>query len=278
VEVSDGAHLLTDVGVAGDEAYLMAANFQKSNLNIPVISGSDRIAAIHILQKQYDSDVIILDDAFQYRKIKKSIEFAVQDYFESAYPFFTLPSGRLREFKNNIKRAGAVVITKSPVGADDKKLSGRWGKKVLISHYLPTAFQNWFAEHETPLIALTHKKILLFSALGYNTSLQSCIAELCSRYHAQIVRVIEFQDHHWYTENDMMKIFGSIPEEQSSDYVILTTQKDVVKLKPEWLPKKYRERAYFIKSEFSMDSQIQFEKMIKIPQIVLNNRTQSILR
>ncbi|KAB2877885.1 tetraacyldisaccharide 4'-kinase [bacterium] len=278
VVVSDGKNQLTDVYIAGDEAYLMAVNFQKSNLHIPVISGSDRICAVRILQNKFNVDVIILDDAFQYRKIKKSIEFIAQDYFESAYPLMTLPSGRLREFKSNMQRADALIITKSPEGTDEKQLSNRWQREAYISHYFPAALQRWFDDVEFPLITLTQKKILLFSALGYNTSFQSGITELCSSYQAQIVRVIEFQDHHWYTEDDLRKMLRLIPEENSSDYIILTTQKDVVKLKPEWLPKKYREAAYFIKSEFSLDSQIQFENMIKISHIVRNNKTKSTLR
>ncbi|MBL7960142.1 tetraacyldisaccharide 4'-kinase [bacterium] len=276
--VSDGKNHLTDVYNAGDEAYLMAVNFQKSNLRIPVISGSDRIYAVRILQNTFDVDVIILDDAFQYRKIEKSIEFIAQDYFESAYPFITLPSGRLREFKSNMKRADALIITKSPDGTDEKQLSNRWQRQAYISHYFPAALQRWFDGVEFPLITLTQKKILLFSALGYNTSLRSAITELCSRCHAQVVRAIEFQDHHWYTKNDLEKMLRLIPEENSTDYIILTTQKDVVKLKPEWLPEKYRETAYFITSEFTLDSQIQFENMIKIPHIIRNNKTKSILR
>ncbi|MBL7994116.1 tetraacyldisaccharide 4'-kinase [bacterium] len=277
VVVSDGDSLLTDVYIAGDEAYIMAVDFHKSNLHIPVISGPDRICAVRILQNTFDVDVIILDDVFQYRKIEKSFEFIAQDYFESAYPLLTLPSGRLREFRNNMKRADAMIITKSPEGADEKQLSNRWGREVYISHYFPVALGRWFDDVEFPLITLTEKKIILFSALGYNTSLHGGITELCSRCHAQVARTIEFQDHHWYTENDLKKILRLIPEENSSDYVILTTQKDVVKLKPEWLPKKHRETAYFIKSEFGLDSQIQFENMIKIPHIVHNNKTKPIL-
>lgn len=266
VIVSDGKSILADVFRSGDEAFLMATNFQKKDLNIPVISGPDRVEAVRILTN-HRCNVIILDDAFQYRKITKSIEFIVQDYFESRYPFFTLPAGRLREFKGNLNRAKAVVLTKSPEGTDAKKVSERWNNNVFISHYEPVSLQNWYEANAKPLDSLMNKKIILFSALGFNESFQQCVTRLCSRYHAEITHKIEFQDHHWYVENDLRKILGLIPEGSFSEYLILTTQKDAVKIQGKWIPKKFQERAYFLISEFSLDSQIQFENLIKIPQI-----------
>ena len=276
VIVSDGRKLLTDVFYGGDEAYVMAVNFLRQGLRIPVISGPDRLEAIRILEAQLHCDVVILDDAFQYRKVKKSVEFNVQDYLEYGYPFFVLPVGRLREFKKNLKRADAVIITKSPAEFHTQRILDRDDVPFLVSRYQPVSLGQWFNDQEIPLETITNQKVILFSALGYNTSFQHCAADVCARYHAEIVRTIEFQDHRWYTRRDIQRIFNLIPEHSATNYIVLTTQKDSVKISAEWIPKKMRERVYFLRSEFRMDSQIQFENMIKIPHIEASNNQQAV--
>lgn len=267
--VSDGDKLLVDVQTAGDEAYLMAINFLKQNRRIPVISGSDRPEGIRILKNQFRCAAVILDDAFQYRKIRVSLSVIVQDFLELSYPLTVLPSGRLREFKRNMKRADFVVVSKAPYGT--VAAPGDWHRKVLVTQYLPTALQSCFDNTPLPLEFLNGKKIILFSALGYNGSFKNCIHNLCLRHAATIEHFIEFQDHRWYRKKDIQKICSRIPSERLNDYVLLTTQKDAVKLKRSWVSENMIQRFFFIQSEFSFQPQIQFENLIKMSQIRANN-------
>ena len=272
VIVSNGKAILESVSRSGDEAYLMAMNFIDAGLEIPVISGSDRIQAVIICELEFKCNVIILDDAFQYRKIIKSVECIVQDHYESRFPLITLPAGRLREFKRNLKRADAVVVTKMPDNVSWLSDSSRWGTNVHISRYRPAYLQNWFEYEKKPLNLLENKKVVLFSALGYNESFINAASILCSKHQAPIVRMQEFQDHYRYDKETLQKIFNWMKGQEPSEFLVLTTQKDAVKMKPEWIPAEWKPHVYFLKSEFSIESQIQFENLIKIPQIKYNNQ------
>lgn len=271
--VSDGEAILESVYRSGDEAYMMALNFLEAGLDIPVISASDRIEATVLCVQKFKCDVIILDDAFQYRKITKSVEFVVQDHFESRYPLITLPAGRLREFKNNLKRADAVIISKAPEVDNAKTEALHWGKDVIISRYRPDYLQPLFKPDRMPLTILANKKIVLFSALGYNGSFVNSVSILCTKQNAQIVRILEFQDHYWYDQYSLRRIFQWMADRSPSEFLVLTTQKDAVKIKPEWVPKEWKAHIFFLKSEFIIESQIQFENLIKIPQITHNQTT-----
>lgn len=267
VIVSDGKQILENVFTSGDEAYFMAVNFLEASAEIPVISCSDRIKGVQILEERFQCNAVIIDDSFQYRKLEKNVEFLVQDYLETSYPHFPLPAGRLREFKRNLNRAEAVVISKTPDGFNEQVLSGKWGKKVCISHYTPLCFQNCFEPDKQPLKMLSGKKIILFFGLGHNESFACSVRGLCSRYNACIIRSFEFQDHHWYSPGEVQEIFDSLNGLQLDQCMILTTQKDAVKIKAEWVPLGMRSKVFFLRSEFKFESQNQFENLIKIPHI-----------
>ncbi len=272
VIVTDGKIIKETVSRSGDEAYVMAINFIVAGLEIPVVSGSDRIEAVKICEEQFNCSVIIIDDAFQYRKITKSVEFVVQDYFESMFPHLTLPAGRLREFRRNIRRADAVILSKTPEAVTDKSVALRWRKDIIISRYQPVYLQKWFKPDKFPLGILNNQKIILFSALGYNESFVNAVSTLCFKYNALIECKLEFQDHYRYNKNTLQKIFNRIKGLSPFDHLVLTTQKDAVKMQPEWVPDEWQTHVYFLKAEFSMESQIQFENLIKIPQINLDNQ------
>jgi tetraacyldisaccharide 4'-kinase len=267
VIVSDGKKILENVFASGDEAYLMAVNFLEAGAEIPVISCSDRIKGVQILEERFQCNAIVIDDSFQYRKLEKNVEFIVQDYLETSYPNFTLPVGRLREFKRNLNRAEAVVISKAPDCFNEQVLSSKWGKKVCFTHYKPLHFQNCFEPDKQPLEMLSGKKVILFFGLGHNESFASSIRDLCSRYDACIARSFEFQDHHWYTLGEIQKIFDSLNGIPLDQCMVLTTQKDAVKIKAEWVPLGMRSKVFFLRSEFRFESQNQFENLIKIPHI-----------
>ena len=66
-----------------------------------------------LLAKQEPPEVIILDDAFQHRHVKPSLNILLTDYFHLFVDDFIFPSGTLREFRRGVKRADIVVVTKT---------------------------------------------------------------------------------------------------------------------------------------------------------------------
>ncbi len=265
--VSDGEQLLVGVGDAGDEAFLMAVNFLEAKARIPVMSAANRMEAADILENKFGCRLIILDDSFQYRKIAKSLEVIVQDHMETEYPRLPLPVGRLREFGWNMNRADVMIITKTPERADLDSLRNQWGREFFVSHYRPAYVQHWFDGRRESLDRLNGRSVLVFSGLGHHASFLALVRELCNSNKATLLKPIEFQDHHWYTRSDMQKIFGVLKRTPLERCMILTTQKDAVKIKRDWVPAPFIPYVYYLRSEFTIESQIQFENLLKISDI-----------
>ena len=95
-------------GTLGDEAAMMVKNCPLAK----IITNSDRVSSAHKAIEKYDVEAIVLDDAFQHRRIKRDLDIIAID---ATCPFGfdrILPSGLLRESPNSLKRAQAVIITR----------------------------------------------------------------------------------------------------------------------------------------------------------------------
>ena len=106
--VSDGKRVLLDSAVGGDEPYMLASNLP----GVAVVVDRDRVKAGRYAIKRLGCDTIILDDGFQYQKLKHSIEVVLVD---ATNPFGNgnmLPRGILREPVRHIKRADIIFLTK----------------------------------------------------------------------------------------------------------------------------------------------------------------------
>ena len=126
--------------------------YQKFGNEINVTVGEKRVKAIEqILQQKTDTEIVILDDAFQHRAVKPSLSILLIDYnrpIDEDYPF---PAGRLRERRHGAKRADLVVITKCP---DDLNLEAQSSLKNRLKPYLKEnntpSFRGW-CPHQTPV-------------------------------------------------------------------------------------------------------------------------------
>ena len=103
--VSDGRNLLMDSEQAGDEPYLMAGRLK----NIPVIVGKNRFAAGMLAINKFQSEVIVLDDAFQHLKLSRDIDLILLDYTRPFGNTHLLPRGILREPVTALRRATACM-------------------------------------------------------------------------------------------------------------------------------------------------------------------------
>jgi len=96
----------------GDEPYQFQKKFGHT---IGVAVCEDRLLAIpHILQARPDTNLILLDDAYQHRQVKPSCNLLISDYNKPFYKDYLLPAGNLRESRNGALRADAVIVTKCP--------------------------------------------------------------------------------------------------------------------------------------------------------------------
>ncbi|NUM81707.1 tetraacyldisaccharide 4'-kinase [bacterium] len=229
--VSDGKTIAASVESSGDEAYLLARNFIKNNLDIPVVSGADRIAAVQYLETSFRSEVIILDDGYQYRKLHSDWNIVILDYHEWLYPHWAIPLGRLRDLARRIDDADAILVSKCPEQVDPKPWEIFQPKKIFSSYPI-SSFVNYHTNASISLGSIAGRSVLAFAGLGFHESFCRSLQKICGDYQAVLKDFIEFQDHHWYQPREIKRIIDKAKRDRA---VVVTTEKDAVKLKKEWM-------------------------------------------
>ncbi|MFC1882111.1 tetraacyldisaccharide 4'-kinase [Thermodesulfobacteriota bacterium] len=232
--VSDGRNLLMDSEQAGDEPYLMAGRLK----NIPVIVGKNRFAAGMLAISKFQSEVIVLDDAFQHLKLSRDIDLILLDYTRPFGNTHLLPRGILREPVTALRRATACILTRSPTGMDEAASTTLAGIKthmpdipIFTSSHDPYMY-TVKSGVPTPFNAISHfiappdpdqikyKKVYGFSGIARNDDFQRTVATLGFNP----VGFFEFSDHHNYSRDDLEKMVR-IAQEAGTDCLI-TTEKD----------------------------------------------------
>jgi tetraacyldisaccharide 4'-kinase len=215
------SHSILDVG---DEPLQYFKKFK----NIHVAVDADRVAGIAHLISQKKPDVILLDDAFQHRKVKGSYYILLTKFNDLFIDDFLLPSGNLRERRQGAYRADVILVTKCPVNvskneqdAIKQKLS-KFNKKVFFTciSYADTVLGTL----ETPTSKLKDFEVLLITGIANTDSLTDYLKSLNVKF-----QHLKYADHHHFSDNeitDIEKKFGAI----QSPKMILTTEKDFVRL------------------------------------------------
>ena len=107
--VSDGNRLLLDSEMGGDEPYMLASNLP----NVCVIVDKDRVKSGRYAIQKLGCDTLILDDGFQYLKLKHRVDIVLVDRTNPFDNGYVLPRGLLRESVRHLSRATFIFITKS---------------------------------------------------------------------------------------------------------------------------------------------------------------------
>jgi len=205
----------TPMAEIGDEPYQMKQKYPQIHMAVD----KDRCHGIEqLMQKTVkpQSDVVILDDAYQHRYVKAGLNILLMDYHRLIHLDKLLPAGRLREPMSGSQRADIVIITKCP---RDIKLMDRKGIKRSIN------LKNW-----QKIFFTTYKYPEQMEGLGENPLLVTGIASPQQMVYdlQKIVPTFElmsFPDHHNFTEQDIDAI-----RTQAAGRTILTTEKDATRL------------------------------------------------
>lgn len=205
--------------------------YQKCGNEIIVAVGEKRVNAIEqILKQKPNIEVVILDDAFQHRAVKPSLNILMIDYsrpIDEDYPF---PAGRLRERRHGAKRADMVVITKCPI---DLTLEEQVAFKNRLNPYLTENTPVLFTRvlYSKPIncrsetrVFNDNEHILLISGIAKPEPFEDYV-----RQNFKFLSHLIFKDHHSYSEKDVILILSNIP---TTAKAILMTEKDMVKFKP----------------------------------------------
>lgn len=223
--ISDGKSILYDQSEVGDEPYLIA----KKLPNVPVIIGKDRFTSGFIAISNFNTQVVILDDGFQYLKLKRDINILIID---STQPFgyeHILPRGYLREPLSAIKRADIILLTRVDQCNDINYVYNRLkliapSIPIFESIHYPTSLHAINENENIGLDNIKGKNIIAVCGIANPSSFYSTLKTLCPLN----ITLMKFPDHHNYTINDLNMIRQKVLETRA-DYII-TTEKDSMKL------------------------------------------------
>lgn len=208
--------------ILGDEPFQFYEKFK----NIQVAVDADRKNGIERLLSQTSKpEVILLDDAFQHRKVQAGFYILLTSYGDLYSDDFLLPTGNLRESRSGAKRANVVVVTKCP-----KNLSFNEQNEIKSKLKLEANQEIFFSFVEyDDVVCSSTKSIKLDEIKNDNKILLAGIAkpEPFFGYLQQHNDVcLRFPDHHHFSEKDISEIIN-----KAQNKLVITTEKDFVKLK-----------------------------------------------
>lgn len=218
----------------GDEPYQI---YQKFHGKVIVAVCESRKKGIEELMKLYpDLDLIVLDDSFQHRWVKPKVSILLTDYSRPFYEDKLLPLGRLREGPMQVNRADMVIMTKCP---DDlqpmqfriasKNLDLMAFQKLFFSRYDYGDLRPVFiddAPYTVGLLDLTQSdSVMLLTGIANPRYIVKYLRSYPFR-----VKVDHYPDHHDFSKRDIHDITKKFKEMPGKRKIIVTTEKDAVRL------------------------------------------------
>jgi tetraacyldisaccharide 4'-kinase len=255
VVVSDGEELLADAEKGGDEPRLLAERLRGI---AAVISDADRVAGGLWARKNLRSNLFIVDDGFQHRRLGRDLDIVAIDASNPWGGGSLLPAGRLREPRKEIARADCIVVTRADLAPslsellnELEKLSG--GSAILVSRMLLTGAKAVLVDlHGNVSLEGLDNPIAAFCGIGnpeaFFQQLRTSVRDL-SFTHA-------FPDHHVYSQHDISRLTATAQSRGAR--TLVTTAKDAVKL---------RELSFDLPC-YSCEIEIKFEDEKKLMDII----------
>ena len=254
---------------SGDEALQISRKFPGTIVAVD----SDRIKGIKTILRDYpDTDVIILDDGFQHRRLRPGLSILLTDYSRLMTRDSLLPYGRLREQASQRKRAGTIIVTKTPADISESEriaisneLRTAKDQKIFFSTISYGTLQPVFEEYAHPMDLPTEKERNERAAVVL-TGIASPgpLINYLGKYFAEI-RHLRFPDHHSFTRRDLEKISKAFESVSLSSKIIITTEKDAVRLREiSYIDDSLKKTLYFIPAgvNFLNDNKCEFDKVI----------------
>ncbi|MBO5688741.1 MAG: tetraacyldisaccharide 4'-kinase [Lentisphaeria bacterium] len=224
--VSDGKNLLLDSMYAGDEPYMLASNLK----DVAVLVDKDRVKSGLFAIKNYGTDVLILDDGFQYLMLKPHINIVLVDSTDPFGNGHVLPRGILREPIKNIRRADYIFLSKSNGSPRLRHLKAFLRRHNRRAEIIECCHQPKYIEHvfnrgdQAPLERLRGAKVAALSAIAVPASFERFLTSLG----AELVLTRSFADHHRYTQQEIIDFINDAKEAGAE--LIMTTEKDAVRI------------------------------------------------
>ncbi|WP_274476093.1 tetraacyldisaccharide 4'-kinase [Mangrovimonas aestuarii] len=233
----------------GDEPYQFYTKFGDS---IKVAVDSNRQRGIQFLRNIDDkSEVILLDDAFQHRKVKAGFNILLTTYNKPYFKDIVLPTGDLREPRNGAKRADIIVITKCPDNLSDEEKS-----KIIEATYHESYQHVFFSSISYSNSVLSENESKTMFELSSFT-LVTGIANATPLVNYLKGKGLDFEhlnykDHHNFTDPEIEVLL--------TKEIIVTTEKDYMRLKQY---EELKNKLYYLPIEVKIDRHEIFDELIR---------------
>ncbi len=213
------ADAASTVEILGDEPFQYFKKFP----DIQVAVDADRKNGIEqLLNQKSRPEIILLDDAFQHRKVKAGFYILLTAYEDLFCDDFMLPTGNPRQSRNGAKRANLIIVTKCPLDITELEQQNIKNKLAVdLPIYFSSIDYDDKVYNDTESLAVSDLKLtpkMLLAGIAkpkpFFDYLQTDKDE-----------VMTFSDHHHFSESDILNI-----KSQAIDKIIVTTEKDFVRL------------------------------------------------
>jgi tetraacyldisaccharide 4'-kinase len=222
--VSRGAGPVVDWRRAGDEPYLLASELPGA---LVLVAKDRRRAAAEAMAA--GASVLVLDDGFQYWRLRKDLEIALVDCLDPFGGGRLFPRGCLREPISHLRRAHAIWLThadlvtaarREAIQAELRRLHP--DAPQLLTRHVPVGLAGWPGGEEIGVDALRGRRVCALSSIGNPASFESLLASMGAH-----VVAARFPDHYRFGEHDVKQVVGAM---RGQAEILVTTQKDQVRL------------------------------------------------
>jgi len=215
-------------GGRNDEALVLEQNLP----DVPHLQGADRLSLAAIAAEELESEALVLDDGFQHRRLARDLDIVLLDATEPWGHGYLFPRGLLREPPTALRRAGAIVLTRCDQASASQLDHLRRavenqtpGVPIAETVHRPVEWVN--SEGQTAPLDLTGQHpAAAFCGIGNPSAFQSTLRSLGTT----LLDFRIFGDHHQYTREDDSRLHAWA-RQQPADAMMVTTQKDLVKLR-----------------------------------------------
>ena len=220
--VTDGRSPVEDWRNFGDEPSLLA----KSLPGIPIVVDSKRHRGGMFLVDNFKPEIIVLDDAFQHRRIERDLDVVLINAKDKKSDHKLVPFGLLREPLSSLKRADILIFTKTNLMQSNDYLN-KTIKSVGKPYFSSTLeAQSPISLNGEPIIIEKGTRVLALSAIADTNGFITTLKQLG----VEIVDHFDFVDHYSYRQSDLQKLASRVKALNVNH--VITTEKDMIKLAP----------------------------------------------
>ncbi|MCZ8228324.1 tetraacyldisaccharide 4'-kinase [Flavobacterium sp.] len=211
-----------NAAILGDEPFQF---FKKFPVIQVAVDANRKNGIEQLLSQKSTPEIILLDDAYQHRKVKAGFYILLTAYGDLYANDFLLPAGNLRESRSGAQRAAIVVVTKCPKNLSmAEQISVKSQLKLAENQQLYFTFVDYedsiySKESKTKIIDLGNDSKLLLAGIAKPEPFFEYLKrenDIC----------LTFPDHHHFSESEIVAI-----QKQAKGRKIITTEKDYVRLK-----------------------------------------------